>query len=339
MIKDAISYLISGDDLSEAEMMDVMNEIMEGKATDAQIGAFLTALRIKGETIDEITGAVKVMRQKAIKIQAPTNVIDTCGTGGDMSGTFNISTVSAIVASACGVAVAKHGNRSVSSQTGSADVLEELGVNINLSPSSAERCLQETGFVFLFAPLYHPAMKYAIGPRKELGIRTIFNILGPLTNPAGAKRQVVGVFSKKLTEQIATVLGRLGAEDAIVVHAEDRMDEISISGRTKVSRFKNGIIDNYYIHPDDFGFKPQPKNTLLGLDKARNAEIALSILKGEKSPMRDVVVMNASVAVIVSGLTDDYLVAKEVVQSTIDEGKALQKLNQIVKVSKALASA
>jgi len=228
MIREAIKMLIDNLNLSEAEMAECMKEIMEGKATDAQIGAFLTGLRIKGETIEEITGAARIMREKAITIKAPEGVLDTCGTGGDMSHTFNISSTTAIVVSACGVPVAKHGNRSVSSQSGSADLLETLGVKIDLSPEKVETCLFETGFGFLFAPLFHPAMKYAIGPRKEMGIRTIFNILGPLTNPAGARRQLLGVFADNLTETLAMVLGNLGAIDAMVIHGEDGLDEISI---------------------------------------------------------------------------------------------------------------
>jgi anthranilate phosphoribosyltransferase len=253
MIKEAINMLVSNISLSEAEMAACMKELMEGKASDAQIGAFLTALRIKGETVEEITGAARVMRDKATSIKAPEGVLDTCGTGGDMSHTFNISTTAAFAVAGAGVPVAKHGNRSVSSQCGSADVLEALGVKIDLQPEKVEKCLFETGFGFLFAPLFHPAMKYAIGPRREMGIRTVFNILGPITNPATAKRQILGVFAGKLTEILAMVLGNLGAVDAMVVHGEDGLDEISISGRTRVSRFRNGQTKNFYIEPEDFG--------------------------------------------------------------------------------------
>lgn len=253
MIKEAINMLVGKISLSETEMAECMKEIMEGKTTDAQIGAFLTALRIKGETVEEITGAARIMKEKATTIKAPEEVLDTCGTGGDMANTFNISTTTALVVAGAGVPVAKHGNRSVSSQSGSADVLEALGVKIDLQPAKVEKCLFETGFGFLFAPLFHPAMKYAVGPRREMGIRTIFNILGPLTNPANAKRQILGVFANKLTEALAMVLGNLGAIDAIVVHGEDGLDEISISGRTKISRFKDGKVDNFYIEPEDFG--------------------------------------------------------------------------------------
>jgi len=252
MIKEAINLIVGNINLSEAEMAECMREIMEGKATDAQIGAFLTALRIKGETVEEITGAARIMREKATTIKAPEGVLDTCGTGGDMSHTFNISTTTAIVVSACGVPVAKHGNRSVSSQSGSADVLEALGVKIDLPPDKVEKCLFDTGFGFLFAPLFHPAMKYAIGPRREMGIRTIFNILGPITNPAGARKQILGVFSGKLTELLARVLGNLGAYDAMVVHGEDGLDEITLTDGTRVSRFADYKVENFYISPEDF---------------------------------------------------------------------------------------
>lgn len=336
MIKEAINLIIQNISLSESEMAEVMTEIMEGKATDAQIGAFLTALRIKGETIEEITAAAKVMRQKATKINAPEGVVDTCGTGGDMSGTFNISTTTAIVVSASGIPVAKHGNRSVSSQSGSADVLEELGVNIELPPEKVEKCLFETNFGFLFAPLFHPAMKYAIAPRREIGIRTIFNILGPLTNPANAKRQILGVFADKLTEPLASVLGNLGAIDAMVVHGEDGLDEITICDGTRVSRYKDGKVETFYITPEDFGFNRATINSLIGGDKKKNAEITLSILNGQKGPRRDIVVMNSAAAIIVSEMTNDLKVAKEIAEEAIDSKKALEKLKQIIEVTNKL---
>ena len=271
MIKEAIKMLVSNINLSESEMAECMKEIMEGKATDAQIGAFLTALRIKGETVEEITGAARIMREKATAVKAPEGVLDTCGTGGDMSHTFNISTTTALVVAGAGVPVAKHGNRSVSSQSGSADVLEALGVKIDLPPEKVEKCLFETGFGFLFAPLFHPAMKYAIGPRREMGIRTVFNILGPITNPANAKRQILGVFADKLTGILAMVLGNLGAVDAMVVHGEDGLDEITISSRTRVSRFKNGKAENFYIAPEDFGIRRNNIEHICGGNKEENA--------------------------------------------------------------------
>jgi anthranilate phosphoribosyltransferase len=336
MIKEAINLIIQNISLSESEMAECMTEIMEGKATDAQIAAFLTALRIKGETIEEITGAAKVMRQKATKINAPEGVIDTCGTGGDMSGTFNISTTTAIVVAAAGIPVAKHGNRSVSSQSGSADVLEALGVFIELSPEKVEKCLFETNFGFLFAPLFHPAMKFAIGPRREIGIRTIFNILGPLTNPANAKRQILGVFSDKLTEPLAYVLGNLGAEDAMVVHGEDGLDEITICDGTRISRYKNEKVETFYLTPEDFGFERSDIRSLVGGGKKENAEITLSILNGEKGPRRDIIVMNSAAAIVVSSVTSDFRVAKEIAEDSIDSKKALEKLKEIIEVTNKL---
>ncbi len=336
MIKEAINLIVQKISLSESEMAECMTEIMDGRATDAQIAAFLTALRIKGETVEEITGAARIMRERATKINAPEGVIDTCGTGGDMSGTFNISTTTAIVVAAAGIPVAKHGNRSVSSQSGSADVLEALGVCIELSPEKVEKCLFETNFGFLFAPLFHPAMKFAIGPRREIGIRTIFNILGPLTNPANAKRQILGVFSDRLTEPLAHVLGNLGAADAMVVHGEDGLDEITICDGTRVSRYKNGRVETFYLTPEDFGFKRADLKSLLGGGKTENAEITLSILNGEKGPKRDIVVMNSAAAIVVSGVTSDFKVAKEIAEYSIDSKKALEKLKEIIEATNRL---
>lgn len=336
MIREAIKMLIDNLSLSEAEMAECMKEIMEGKATDAQIGAFLTGLRIKGETIEEITGAARIMREKAITIKAPEGVLDTCGTGGDMSHTFNISSTTAIVVSACGVPVAKHGNRSVSSQSGSADLLETLGVKIDLSPEKVETCLFETGFGFLFAPLFHPAMKYAIGPRKEMGIRTIFNILGPLTNPAGARRQLLGVFADNLTDALAMVLGNLGAIDAMVIHGEDGLDEISISDATKVSRFKDGRVENFFIAPEDFGIRRKEIDLIRGGNKEENAMITLSILKGERGPKRDIVLMNSAAALMVAGKAEDFRTALLIAADAIDSGVASEKLEEVKKVSNLL---
>ena len=336
MIKEAVNILVSGINLSEAEMAECMTEIMEGKSTDAQIGAFLAALRIKGETVDEITGAARVMREKAARINAPEGVLDTCGTGGDMSHTFNIYTTVAIVVAAAGIPVAKHGNRSVSSKSGSADVLEALGVKIDLQPEKVENCLFETGFGFLFAPLFHPAMKFAIGPRREMGIRTIFNILGPITNPAGAKRQILGVFSSNLTETLARVLGNLGAEDAMVVHGEDGLDEITITDGTKASRFSKGKVENIYLAPEDFGLGRGTREDLIGGDKDENAKISLEILRGEKGPKRDIVLINSAAALMVAGRADDPRTALEMAKYAIDSGSALAKLETIKKVSNSL---
>jgi anthranilate phosphoribosyltransferase len=336
MIREAIGMVIQNISLSEHEMAECMTEIMEGRAADSQIGAFLTALRIKGETVEEITGAARIMRKKATKIKAPENVIDTCGTGGDMSNTFNISTTSALIISAAGVPVAKHGNRSVSSSSGSADVLESLGVKIDLTPDKVEKCLADTDFGFLFAPLFHPAMKFAVGPRKEIGIRTVFNILGPLTNPAGAKRQVLGVFSSKLTETMAAVLGKLGSLDCMVVHGEDGLDEITACDGTRISRFRDGIVDNFYMRPEDFGFRKCDRTDLLGGDKETNARITLAILNGEPGPKRNIVLMNAAAALVVAGKAADFVTARDMAAETIDSKKALAKLEEIKKVTNAL---
>ena len=336
MIKESINMLINNINLSETETAECMSEIMEGRATDAQIGAFLTALRIKGETIDEITGAARIMREKAARIKAPEGVLDTCGTGGDMSHTFNVSTTVAIVVAAAGIPVAKHGNRSVSSKSGSADVLEALGIKIDLQPEKVEKCLFETGFGFLFAPLFHPAMKFAIGPRREMGIRTIFNILGPITNPASAKRQILGVFSSNLTETLAAVLGNLGAEDAMVVHGEDGLDEITITDGTRVSRFSKGKVETQYLSPEDFGLDRGRREDLLGGDKEENAKIFLEILRGEKGPKRDIVLINSAAAITVAGKTDDLRIALETAREAIDSGRALKKLEAVKKVSRAL---
>jgi anthranilate phosphoribosyltransferase len=333
MIKEAVNLLVQGKDLSESEMIDSMKDIMEGQATNAQIASFLTALRIKGETIEEITGAVKVMREKVTKIKAPANTVDTCGTGGDMSHTFNISTTAAIIVAACGVPVAKHGNRSVSSSCGSADVLEALGIKIDLEPGKVEKCLESANFGFMFAPLFHPAMKYAIGPRREMGIRTVFNILGPLTNPAGAERQLIGVFHNELTEKIARVLGNVGVKHAFVVHGEDGLDEITNTGKTKISELKNGSIDTYFVAPEKFGFETAKKSDLAGGTAQENAKITLDILKSKKGPMRDIVIMNAAAALITGGRADNFREAAGIAAEAIDSGAALKKLEEIKAVS------
>jgi anthranilate phosphoribosyltransferase len=336
MIKEAIHLLVDGISLSESEMAECMTEIMEGRTTDSQIGSFLTALRIKGETVDEITGAARVMRDKAAKIKSPRGVLDTCGTGGDMSRTFNISTTTAIVVAAAGVPVAKHGNRAVSSRSGSADLLEALGIRIDLQPDKVEKCLFETGFGFLFAPLFHPAMKYAVGPRRDMGIRTIFNILGPLTNPASAKRQVLGVFSDRLTEPLAMVLGNLGAENALVVHGEDGLDEITISNGTKASHYLDGKVENLYLSPEDFGLARGKIEDLVGGDRDENAKITYDILRGVEGPKRDVVLINSAAAIAVSEIAPDFQTAIGMAKECIDSGRAIKKLEEIRSVSQSL---
>jgi anthranilate phosphoribosyltransferase len=329
IMKSTIKRLVEGENLKEQEMMDAMECIMEGFATDAQIGSFITALRIKGETIDEITGCAKVMRKKAANIRPEVGyLIDTCGTGGDCSNTFNISTASAIVAAAAGAFVAKHGNRSVSSRSGSADVLEALGVNISLKPHQVSRCIEATGIGFMFAPLFHSSMKYAAGPRKELGIRSIFNMLGPLTNPANARGHVLGVFDEELAAQFAETLLRLGVERALVVHGKDGLDEISVSAPTTISELKDGSIENYEINPSQFGFKPCVKSELLGGDMTDNARIIMSVLQGEKGAKRDAVVVNASAAMYVGGAADSLEQGIEKARYALDSGLAINKLEE-----------
>jgi anthranilate phosphoribosyltransferase len=310
-------------------MIATMDELMDGKLTDAQIGAFLTGLRMKGETVNEIAGGARVMREKAATIVAPAATVDTCGTGGDMSRTFNISTTAGFVVAAAGVPVAKHGNRSVSSRSGSADVLEALGVKIDLMPKKVEECLAKTGFGFLFAPLFHPAMKFAIGPRREIGIRTIFNVLGPLTNPAGAKMQLVGVFSGRLTEPLANALGSLGASHAMVVHGEDGLDEITVTDKTRVSEWRAGSVTTWTLDPIDYGIPLARSEDLTGGDAQENADITISILTGEAGPKRNIVVLNAAAALYVSGRAASIQAGVRMAEAAIDSGAALRKLNEV----------
>lgn len=333
-IQEAIAKLIDAQNLSQNEMTGVMNQIMSGEATDAQIGAFLIALRIKGETVDEIAGAAAVMREKATPIATKHDVIvDTCGTGGDHSGTFNISTTAAFVVAGAGLCVAKHGNRAATSQSGSADVLKALGVNIEASPETMSRCLDDVGIGFLFAVSLHGAMKYAIGPRREVGARTVFNALGPLTNPAGAKRQVIGVYSPALTETLAGVLGTLGSERAFIVHGSDGLDEMTLTGPTRVSELKNGSISTYDVSPGDFGLAQAPASALKGGDADHNAEITLSILKGEEGPRRDIVLLNAAAAIVAGDKASDLGEGVKVAAEVVDSGKAMEKLEGLKEVS------
>ncbi|MBF0568269.1 MAG: anthranilate phosphoribosyltransferase [Nitrospirae bacterium] len=342
MIKEAISKLTRRINLSGDEMSGAMAEIMEGSATSVQIASFLTALKMKGETVEEITAAALVMRKKAapIVVNSPDGVIDTCGTGGDLSNTFNISTTAAIVIAACGVPVAKHGNRSVSSRSGSADVLEALGVKIDLAPDMVQSCLHETGFGFMFAPLFHPAMKHAAPVRREMGIRTIFNILGPLTNPARAQRQIMGVFARELVEPLAHVLGKLGAVDAMVFHGEDGLDEITITGRTYVSRVRYGRVENMEFYPEDFGFKRAQIKDIQGGDSKENTAITMRVLDGTYTgAARDIVLINAAAGLMVSNLgIDDIKEAVRVAKDAIDTGKALEKLDEIRSVTNLIIS-
>lgn len=334
MIKELISKLVKREDLTQKEMEQAMDEIMSGLTTPAQIGAFITALRMKGETVDEITGAAVIMRAKATKIMAdkPSDsiILDIVGTGGDESKTFNVSTTSAFVAAGAGVTVAKHGNRAVSSLCGAADVLERLGVNLNLSSHDVEACVREVGIGFLFAPVFHGAMKHAAGPRKETGIRSVFNLLGPLTNPAGANVLLLGVYSIDLTEKIANVLKKLNTKEAFVVCGEGRYDEISICGPTKVSHLKNGEVETYEITPEQFGFKKAVISDITGGDATANAGILRAILNGEKGTKRDMVLMNTAAALVAAGKADDFKKGIRVAEESIDSGRALERLERLI---------
>jgi anthranilate phosphoribosyltransferase len=348
MLKTAIQKVVDGQDLSEEEMEAAMDVIMSGQATPAQIGSFITALRLKGETIEEITGAARVMRRKATKIGFDSSavsidrddinldretIVDTCGTGGDGTNTFNVSTVTAFVVAGCGLRVAKHGNRSVSSLCGSADVIEKLGVNLDVPPEVVEECLNQVGIGFLFAPALHGAMKYAIGPRQEIGIRSIFNILGPLTNPAGANVQVLGVYDKKLTPVLAEVLNRLGSRSAFVVHGEDSLDEVSITGRTFVSELKDGEVSNYTIEPEDFGLPRASISEIKGGDAETNGQIVLDVLQGEPGARRDIVLLNAAAALVAAGMAGDFREGIKQAAEAIDSGEALKKLQALKKMT------
>ena len=330
MIQEAIQKVVNGEDLTEQQAIDVMNIIMGGEATDAQIASFITALRLKGETIEEITGCARVMREKATKIQ--TNrplVVDTCGTGGDGAHTFNISTTAAFVAAGAGVHIAKHGNRSVSSRSGSADVLKTLGVNIEVEPDVISRCVDEIGIGFLFAPLLHGAMKYAIGPRREIGIRTIFNILGPLTNPAGAQAQVLGVYDANLTEPLARVLNNLGSKHVFVVHGKDGLDEITTTTDTQVSELANGAVRTYTLNPEEVGISKATSQDLIGGTPEENAVMTLDILQGKSGPKRDIVLLNTAAAIVAGGKADNLRQGIDIAVDAIDSGRALEKLEAL----------
>jgi anthranilate phosphoribosyltransferase len=336
MIRESISKLVEGISLAESEMETAIDEIMSGEATPAQIGSFITALRLKGETVDEITGAARVMRKKATRVNiSPLRakdgiILDVVGTGGDGAKTFNVSTAAAFVTAGAGITVAKHGNRAVSSRCGAADVLECLGVNLNINSSDVERCINETGIGFLFAPMFHGAMKYAAGPRKEIGIRSVFNLLGPLTNPAGATVLLLGVYKIDLTEKIAMVLNRLGTKEAFVVCGEGNLDEISIAGFTKVSHVRDGKVNTFDITPEDFGISRVKMDDIEGGDAAQNAEIIKDILDGKPGPKRDIVLINASAAFVAAGYAKDFKEGVKLGEKTIDSGKAKAKLQELI---------
>ncbi len=333
MIKEAIASVVKGSDLSESEMTAVMEEIMTGGASPAQIGSFITALRMKGETVDEITGAARVMRAKVTKVACPPDAVDTCGTGGDESMTFNISTASAFVAAGTGLVVAKHGNRSVSSKSGSADVLKALGVNIEAEVSRVEECLKEAGIGFLFAPMLHGAMKYAAPVRREIGIRSIFNILGPLTNPAGAKNQIIGVYDPPLTDLVAKVLFNLGSNHAFIVRGEDGLDEITLTCETKITELKGSSIRSYHIKPEDFGFTRCSPGELKGGDPEENARIIMDVLKGENGPRREIVLLNSAAAITAGGRAKTLEEGIAVARGSIDTGSALKKLEELREIT------
>jgi anthranilate phosphoribosyltransferase len=334
MVREAIAKLLEGQDLTADEARALLDEIMSGGATQAQIGAILAALRMKGETPAEIAGFARTMREKCISIETSReDVIDTCGTGGDALDTFNVSTVAALIAAAAGAAVAKHGNVSVSSQCGSADVLKALGVNINLSPEQVGRCLDEIGIGFLFAPALHPAMKYALGPRRELGVRTVFNILGPLTNPAKARRQLLGVFAPELTEPMAAALLELGAEAALVVHGLDGLDELSTIGETRVSELRDGSVRTYTLRPQDVGLRVARPEDIVGGTPEESAAMLLGVLEGKPGPRRDIALLNAAGALMVAGKTADLQSGTEAAAEAVDSGAARHKLDQLREMS------
>lgn len=330
MIKEAIITLCEKKDLSKARMQKIMEEIMQGKASQVQIAAFLTALRMKGETPDEISAAALTMRNYVKKINVPGDVVlDTCGTGADRMCTFNISTISAFVACGCGLVVAKHGNRAVSSRCGSADLLEALGVNINIDEQKLEECLEKIGIGFLFAPNLHPAMKYVAGVRKELGLRTIFNLLGPLTNPAFATHQLLGVYDLKLLKVLAEVLANLGVRHGLVVHGLDGLDEVTTTTSTRICELKNKKLKSYSIAPSDFGIKKARLKDLEGGSVQVNAQIARGILQKDKGPKRDIVVLNAGCAIYTADKAKTIRQGIELAKESIDSGRALKKLEEL----------
>ena len=337
MIKEAIETLVNGRSLTFEDAAAVMEEIMIGEATPPQFAAFVTALRMKGETVDEIAGLASVMQARATPVWATPPVVDTCGTGGDGSSSFNISTTAAFVVAGTGLKVAKHGNRAMSSQCGSADVLEALGVKIDLGAEAVAQCLEKVGIGFMFAPIFHPAMKCAAAPRREIGIRTVFNMLGPLTNPARARFQVIGVPSKELGEKIASVLHRLGTEHSLVVHGTDGMDEISISGKSLVWDVNHHRVSPpYEVTPDDLGFMKASITQIKGGTARQNAKILRGILSGEVGVRRNIVIMNAAGALVAGNRASDLKEGVCLAEKTLDSGQALAKLDELIEFSQSL---
>ena len=338
MIREALATIIEGGTLSREQASQVMEEIMTGQATPAQFGAFVTALRMRGETVDEVAGFAAVMREKALRVPVDNPLVDTCGTGGDNSCTFNISTAAALVAAGAGARVAKHGNRAMTSQCGSADVLEGLGVKIELTPEQVARCIDEVGIGFMYAPSFHPAMKYAGPPRREIGIRTVFNILGPLTNPARAQHQLIGVGDRSLVPKLAQALQALGTEHVLVVHGLDGIDEISISGPTLVQEFKHGQMTAYEIRPEDFGFESAPRSAITGGDVAYNVQTVRRLFDGGNGPIRAVVLLNAAAAIMAAGLAPSLQEALPLATHSLDSGAAADKLDRLAALTQEMTS-
>ncbi len=335
MIQQAIYKALNRENLTLEETKAVMDEIMSGSATNAQIAGFVTAIRMKGETIEEITACAMIMRKYGLKVTHQGDVLDIVGTGGDEAFTFNISTISSLIISAAGIPVAKHGNRSVSSKCGSADVLEALGVKIDIPVEKSERLLKEIGICFLFAPIYHSSMKYAAPVRRELGVRTIFNILGPLSSPANANLQLLGVYDENLVEPMARVLANLGVKRAMVVHGHDGLDEVSLSARTTVCEVNNGQVNSFFLDPHQFGFEYCKAEDLIGGDPAQNAEIAMRILSGELGPKRDIVLLNSAICLYMSYNNITLRECIKLAAETIDSGKAMEQLRNFIHLSNA----
>ena len=337
-IKEALSEIIKGNDLSREEMSSVVLQILEGRSTDAQIGAFLVALNIKGESINEVVGAVNVMRELSEKVEASSHhLVDTCGTGGTGVGIFNVSTAAAFIACACGAKVAKHGNRSATRSSGSADLLEHAGLSLELSPKDVSRCIEEVGVGFMFAPAHHSAMKHTVGPRKEMGLKTIFNLLGPLTNPAGALNQVIGVYAKKWVRPIAEVLKELGSNHVLVVHSKDHLDEISIAEETYVAELINGSIKEYVIGPEDFGFIKKPLDSLMVSSASESLSIIKQGLLNKNYAASSMIAMNAGAALYASGVAGSLKEGVSVAKNCVESGEGLKKLNELVIFSKSLS--
>ncbi|HET9475981.1 MAG TPA: anthranilate phosphoribosyltransferase [Dehalococcoidia bacterium] len=335
-IKEAIDTLVNHRrDISEDDAAEVMRGIMTGEASPAQIGAFLAALRMKGETVDEVTGMARAMREQSLRVETEGVVVDTCGTGGDASGTFNVSTAAAFVTAGAGARVAKHGNRAMSSGCGSADVLEALGAKIDLNPDQVGQCLRETGIGFMFAQVFHPAMKYVAPARREIGIRTVFNILGPLTNPAGARYQLLGVARAELAPMIAAVLSRLGTHHALVVHGDGGLDEISLTGESHVHEVRDGNSREYFVSPEDMGLAKAPLAAVKGGTPEENAEKLRAVLNGQRGPLRDIVALNAAAALVAVDLAPDIKAGVRLAEETIDSGAARAKLEAFVLATNA----